>query len=161
MIETERLVLSPVRVEDAGEMATVLADPALYAFTGGAPETTAELAARYTRWVAGAPEPDQTWINLVVRERTTGAAVGYVQATVNPGSADIAWVIGRHWQRNGYASEATNGLIAWLVTAFDIAIVRAMIRADHVASHGVAKRVGMVRTADEVRSEEVWLRAVR
>ena len=160
MIETARLLLSPLRVEDADEMSKVLRDPTMYLFTGGTPETAAQLTARYTRWVAGARKPGQTWINLAVRERASGSAVGYVQATVNPESTDLAWVIGASWQRNGYASEATGALISWLVRAFDVVQFRAMIRADHVASHGVARRVGMVRTLDEVDGEEVWVMAL-
>lgn len=53
----------------------MLGDPGMYAFTGGAPERPEQLAVRYARWVAGATKPGQTWVNLVVRERATGAAV--------------------------------------------------------------------------------------
>jgi RimJ/RimL family protein N-acetyltransferase len=35
-IATERLVLTPLRPEDAGELVGVLGDPALHRFTGGA-----------------------------------------------------------------------------------------------------------------------------
>jgi RimJ/RimL family protein N-acetyltransferase len=129
----------------------------MYAFTGGAPETAAQIAVRYARWVAGAQTPGQTWVNLMVRERTSHAAVGYVQATINPDSTDIAWVIGTQWQRKGYATEATRALIEWLVRAFDVRLLRALIRADHVASHGVAERLGMARTTDEADGEQVWL----
>jgi hypothetical protein len=38
-VRTARLALLPLRVEHAGEMAEVLSDPALHAFTGGAPDT--------------------------------------------------------------------------------------------------------------------------
>lgn len=39
-------------VEDAAVMAEVLADPSLYAFTGGEPPTTDELSRRYGVLVA-------------------------------------------------------------------------------------------------------------
>ena len=42
-IATARLVLNPLRVEDAEEMVSVLGDPALHEFTGGQPSTLAEL----------------------------------------------------------------------------------------------------------------------
>jgi hypothetical protein len=47
-IRTGRLELLPLRVEHAEEMAVVLSDPALHAFTGGVPDT--EIA-----WVVGTP----------------------------------------------------------------------------------------------------------
>jgi RimJ/RimL family protein N-acetyltransferase len=161
MIETQRLHLSPIRVADAAEMSRVLADPAMYAFSGDAPETAERLAVRYARWVAGATKPGQTWVNLVVRERATGAAVGYVQATVNPGAADLAWVIGTAWQRKGYATEATLGMVEWLERVHRVQTFRALIRADHAASHGVATRLGLVRTIDEVDGEQVWRRVLK
>ncbi len=45
-IATARLVLDPLRAEDADEMAQVLADPTLHEFIGGEPATRDELRAR-------------------------------------------------------------------------------------------------------------------
>ena len=160
-LETLRLQLSPVKVADAGEMSRVLSDPALYAFTGGGPESEAELAKRYARWVAGATQPGQTWVNLIVRERNTGDAVGYVQATVNPELADIAWVIGTPWQRRGYAVEATRALATHVASNFHVTTIRALIKAEHVASQRIAERLGMRVTQDVVRGEQVWLGPAR
>ena len=47
------ITLDPLTVEHAEAMAAVLADPALYAVTGGDPPTTEELRARYARQVRG------------------------------------------------------------------------------------------------------------
>ena len=41
------LGLRPLRVDDAAEMAEVLADPSLYEFTGGEPPSVADLERRY------------------------------------------------------------------------------------------------------------------
>ena len=63
MISTARLDLLPLRVEHAAEMAEVLKDPALHAFTGGAPHLPEALVARYERLVAGSPDPAVAWLN--------------------------------------------------------------------------------------------------
>ena len=52
-IATSRLRLVPLRVEDAEEMAAVLAAPSLYAFTGGEPPSAELLRDRYAAQVAG------------------------------------------------------------------------------------------------------------
>ena len=52
-LTTARLVLEPLRPDHARELAPVLDDPALHAFTGGAPESEEQLHARYTRQAAG------------------------------------------------------------------------------------------------------------
>jgi hypothetical protein len=54
-IDTARLALLPLQVGYAEEMAKVLSDPQLYAFTGGEPATAEALAARYERQTAGSP----------------------------------------------------------------------------------------------------------
>ena len=156
-IETGRLSLRPIEVADAPEMALVLADPALYAFTGGAPQSEAELVTRYERWTRGPSDPTRTWWNLVVRER--GVAIGYVQATVKPPRADIAWVIGAPWQGRGYATEAARALLDAVEQAHPVTAIRALIRPDHVASQRIAARLGLARTTEVVDGEDVWSRA--
>ena len=54
-IVTERLLLVPLRPEDADEMVDVLADPRLHQFIGGHPATLEELRARYATLTAGSP----------------------------------------------------------------------------------------------------------
>jgi hypothetical protein len=71
VISTARLELVPLLPEHAGEMAVVLADPALYSFTGGMPPVAQELRARYERWAAGSPDPAVTWRNWVIRLRSS------------------------------------------------------------------------------------------
>jgi len=84
-LRTARLSLTPLRVDDADAMATVLADERLYEFTGGEPPTAAELRGRYARQVAGSGRPDEVWLNWIVR--VGGEPVGYAQASVEPARA--------------------------------------------------------------------------
>jgi len=82
-LESARLVLDPLRVEHADEMAPVLDDQALYEFTGGRPPTREELRRRFASQVAGrSPDGRARWLNWTVRLRATGRAVGTAQATV-------------------------------------------------------------------------------
>lgn len=70
----------------------MLADPALYAFTGGEPPTRNELDRRYRHQVAGSSDVNEVWYNWIIRQG--GATIGYVQATVAHEVADLAWVVG-------------------------------------------------------------------
>jgi RimJ/RimL family protein N-acetyltransferase len=149
---TARLSLLPLEPRYAGEMAAVLADPALYAFTGGEPPSVTELAARYERQVAGPGRADEYWLNWVIR--AGDELIGYVQSTVTRTTAEIAWVIGSAWQGHGYAKEAAIGLVAWL-KAQDLRIV-AHIHPDHSASAAVATAVGLSRTEHIEDGEYLW-----
>ena len=163
-IETVRLTLEPMRVEHAGEMADVLADPRLYEYVGGTPPSAAQLGTRYALQVAGhSPDGRHRWLNWVVRERATGAAVGTVQATVNivdaPKEAEIAWVIGTAYQRRGYATEAAGAMVAWLRSQ-GTATVIAHIHPGHEASMGVARHLGLTATDVIEGGETRWVSAL-
>jgi hypothetical protein len=86
MLRTQRLVLVPLAIADAGEMAVVLADPTLYAFIGGEPLDEATLRRRYAQLVVGhSADGTEAWHNWIVRMKTDHVAVGTVQATVHLG----------------------------------------------------------------------------
>ncbi|MER7948998.1 GNAT family N-acetyltransferase [Streptomyces sp. NPDC096079] len=160
---TGRLDLVPLAALHADEMAGVLADPALHAFTGGAPLTAPELRARYERLVAGSPDPAVVWRNWVVRLRAEDRLAGTVQATVTDGgrTAEVAWVTGKRWQGRGIAREAAAALVA-LLLAEGVRTVVAHVHPDHGASAAVARAAGLRPTDEQQDGELRWeLRADR
>ncbi|QFY14836.1 GNAT family N-acetyltransferase [Nonomuraea phyllanthi] len=130
-------------------MAGVLSDPGLHTFIGGEPLTAQELRARYERLVAGPPG----WRNWVVWSREEERLVGYVQATIDGGSAEIAWVIGTPWQGRGLATAAATALVGRLAEQ-GIGTVVAHIHPDHAASAAVATAAGL-RPTDRWHDGEV------
>ena len=158
-ITTERLLLSPLRAEDAPELVDVLADERLHEFIGGRPATLAELRERYARWVAGSPDPQEAWLNWIARRRSDSQAIGTMQATLTGDdrrfTARVAWVVGVAWQGRGFASEAARALVEWLRSQGAQEIV-AHIHPRHRASAGVAARAGLSPTDQEVDGEQVW-----
>jgi RimJ/RimL family protein N-acetyltransferase len=155
VIPTARLVLEPLRVAHASEMAAVLADPALHAFTGGAPLGEEELRRRYERLVAGSPDPGVAWRNWVIRVIAEDRLAGTVQATLTGDVAEVAWVVGTPWQGRGIATEAARALVGRL-RGEGVATVVAHIRPDHRASAAVARAAGLAPTRDERDGEVRW-----
>ena len=155
-IETERLVLCPLRVTDAAEMVSVLSDTSLYEFTGGEPPTVSELTNRYQQQTAGSGTPDEHWCNWIIRVRSRDRAVGFVQATVVGELADLAWVLGARDQGCGFATEAVMAVSDWLAGR-SVRRIEAHIHPRHEASQAVAERIGMVRTGEcDDEDEEIW-----
>ncbi|WP_219910944.1 GNAT family N-acetyltransferase [Saccharothrix carnea] len=161
VVRTARLRLEPVRVGHAEEMAVVLGDPALYAITGGAPPTADQLTARYERWERPSSDDGREgWLNWVVLRDADDTAVGTVQATTAAGAhglvAEVAWVIGVPFQGHGYATEAAEAVVGWLV-ARGARDVHAHIAPEHLSSEAVARRIGM-RATGEFRDdgEQRW-----
>ncbi|MFI9121652.1 GNAT family N-acetyltransferase [Streptomyces bikiniensis] len=156
-VRTERLDLVPLAAAHAGEMAEVLADPALHAFIGGAPLSPSELRSRYERLAAGSPDPSVAWHNWVVRLRAEERLTGTVQATVTDGgrAAEVAWVVGTAWQGRGIAREAAGGLVA-LLASRGVRTVVAHVHPDHEASAAVARAAGLAPTDRTEDGEVRW-----
>jgi RimJ/RimL family protein N-acetyltransferase len=155
-IGTSRLVLVPIEPGHADEMADVLADPALYAFTGGHPLTPAELRDRYERLAAGSPDPLVTWGNWVIKVQATitgadGAGNGLV--------AEVAWVVGPAWQGQGLAIESARALVGWLGRQGTGEVI-AHIHPDHHASAAVAAAAGLSPAGDWHDGERCWRRVM-
>lgn len=156
-LRSERLTLTPLDVADADEMVEVLSDRELYAFTGGEPPTLEQLRELYRRQSAGSPRDGEDWHNWIVRR--DGAAIGYVQATVTHGAADLAWVVGTAWQGAGYATEASRAMRDRLADR-GVATFSAHIHPGHAASHRVAAKLGLHPTGEvDDGGEEIWASA--
>jgi len=159
---TERLSLEPLSVSHAAEMGPLLDDASLHEFTGGVPLSTAALRVRYAKLARRrSPGGDQLWGNWVMRLRSTGAAVGTLQATLPAagsaaGPAEVAWVVARRAQGRGYAKEAARSLAdrlfaaGWPVTAY--------IHPGHLASQHVARAAGLAPTTTARHGEACWTR---
>lgn len=153
--DTERLALLPLRVEYAEEMAKVLSSPDLYTFTGGEPPTADVLTERYGRQLAGPGRAGEYWLNWVISSLQDDALVGYLQATLTPDAAEVAWVLGVDWQGRGYAKEAATGLVDWL-RAQGADRISAHVHPDHAASAAVATAIGLHRTDQLHDGEHLW-----
>ena len=171
-LETARLHLLPLRIEDAAEAAAAFADPRLHEFTGGQPATAAQLRTRYSRQVDGwSPDGSQGWLNWTVRERQSDAVVGTIQATLqaapsrtgstgSTGStieAELAWAVAVPAQGLGYAREAAGAVVEWLSTQ-RVASYVAHIHPAHHASAAVAAALGLAPTDTTVDGEVEWRR---
>jgi RimJ/RimL family protein N-acetyltransferase len=160
LIESERLILEPLRVSHADEMAAALSDTGLHTFIGGRPATLEELRDRYAAQVIGqSPDGRQGWLNWILRHRHTGEPVGTVQATLTRDRdrcvAELAWVIVVKHQRRGYAQEAAAAMAVWL-QEHGVDTLIAHINPAHQASITIATRLGMHATGVAVDGETRW-----
>lgn len=158
-ISTPRLDLIPLTAGDAEDLFSLVKDPALGRFTGETPPADAEaVRAGFARWEPRrSPDGSELWLNWVLRRREDARAVGYVQATVGEGDAMIAWTVGTSFQRQGFATEAGQALIAWLRDTLGVPSVVGSIHPDNVASQTAARRIGLRPTDRRHEGEVVWV----
>ena len=146
-------------VNDAAELHALLWTPDVNTGTDdGSAASLQDVRARIRRWERRrSPDGSEIWLNWTLRLKDDQTVVGRMQATVTEAWADMAWVIGRRYRSQGYATEAGRCIAAWLLEFFNLGEVRATIHPNNTASQRVATNVGMrgsgERTSD---GDEVW-----
>ena len=159
-MDSQRLRLEPLTVAHAVEMVDVLGFTSIYEYIGGEPPSFEDLQSRYTRQSVGHSDDDaQGWLNWIIRHRDSGAAIGFVQATLQRlgtgMTADVAWVVAPPYQGHGYASEAAEAMARWL-RAHGVKQLVAYVHPDHQASINVARHLGLHATNIRVDGETRW-----
>jgi RimJ/RimL family protein N-acetyltransferase len=157
LLRTERLVLEPLRVDHAEEMAPLLEDPGLHVFTGANPATLAELRTGYELHLTGRSADGGRWLNWILRCREDGVAIGGLEATlIDRGHelvVELAWIIAARYQGRGYAREGAAAMATWLRQHGAHTLI-ADIHQDHTASMAVARALGLSRT-DAVSDDHI------
>ncbi len=156
-LAADGLTLEPQVAAHAAELFPVLRDPRLYTFTDDSePVSEAWLRERFARLESRrSPDGSQHWLNWVVRD-ASGAAVGYVQATVAAdGEAEIAYVFGRQYWRRGYGFAACTAVIAELAAAYGVTRVTATLDPDNAASLALLKKLGLGLVEESAEAHEV------
>jgi hypothetical protein len=92
-------------------------------------------------------------------ERESEIVVGSVNLKGPPdphGDVEVGWGVNEDRQRRGYALEATAAVLKWAATQPGVRRFSATIPEENVPSQELAKKLGMVRTAEIRRSLPVW-----
>ncbi len=144
---TDRLLLRPMRLEDAVSLAARRSEPAVARFQNWIVPYPIEKAEELVADVAAmeGPENERWWMVAIVdpaAEEPVGDLV--VHMTWEMRSAEIGYTLGsRHWGK-GYATEAAQALIEFLFTDPSVTRISASLHPDNIASAMVLERLGFV-----------------
>jgi RimJ/RimL family protein N-acetyltransferase len=159
VIETDRLLLVRITIDDLDEFVAMHAHPDVRRFLGAyeRPQALVRLSADERQW------RERGHGLLAVRERASGAFLGRVSLKHWPEFAEteVGWALRREAWGQGYATEAARASAAWAFANLDIPYLTAMIEPANARSAAVAGRLGMtpLRT-DELMGVPVVVHAI-
>lgn len=153
-LETPRLRLRALRLEDFESFAAMWADAQVVRFIGGKPLTREAAWARFLRqagmWhylgfgVFGLEaRADRAWVGVAGFHDLRRELVPSLEGTMEAG-----WVLAAAAQGRGLAEEAMRAALAWADAVHPARRVTCIIRPDHLASLRVAAKLGFAPWAE-------------
>ena len=142
-MESLRITLEPQVAAHAPEMFVVLQDPRIYDYENEPPQSEEWLRERYARLeTRQSRDGSERWLNWVVR-LSSGEAIGYVQATVEPdGRAFVAYVLASQWWGQGLAQEAVRAMMGELRDTYAVKHFVAVFKKRNERSRRLLQRLG-------------------
>lgn len=155
-LETDRLILEPLRREHAKHLFPTLSDPRLYTFIPqDPPSSVLALETRYQQLEnRRSPAGDETWLNWAIRLKETGKYIGTVQATLcQDKSALLAYELSTEFWGKGYATESCLRVIESLFADCDVVEVIAEVDTRNAASCKLLERLSFERVRTRVGAD--------
>jgi len=144
VLETPRLILREMSMDDLGFVAVMLADPEVMRYYPKC-YTRVEAAAWVQRSMDRyAQHGHGLWL---VSDKATGQAVGQVglvtQTVRGLEEREVGYLIHRPYWRQGLATEAATACRDYAVQVLGSQRVISLIRPENLPSHGVARKIGL------------------
>jgi RimJ/RimL family protein N-acetyltransferase len=161
-LETERLLLRPLSLDDLDVLAGYVADPETMRYIGAGGARTREQALDTLEWMIETFR-SQGFGHLGVVRREDGVLVGRCGLNVwdptswtitrmteaeGPVEIEIAYLFGREHWGHGYATEAVTALRDWALANLELERLIALIYPENVRSVRVAEKLGMQKTGE-------------
>jgi [ribosomal protein S5]-alanine N-acetyltransferase len=156
-LETERLVLRPLRIDDLDALAAFYADPEVMRFIGAGGPVGRNDAKTSLAWMIRVFELDG-FGQLAVTRKEDGIFIGrcgllvwqtdgWQSTSRAEGKGDteleVGYTLGRPYWGRGYATEAATAVRDFALTELGATRLIALIRPGNVASERVAEKLGM------------------
>ncbi len=155
--QTSRLRADPMMQEHAESMFRVLSDESIYAFLPQSPPASVRaLRDRYAAFERrSSPDGSEGWLNWRLALRTSGDAIGFVQATIRRDHASIAYVLHADHRGQGLGREACLALLERLFRSEDVEAVRAEIHEDNERSIRLVHQLGFAAIGFEAEERDL------
>ena len=139
-LESERLLLRPLRLEDAADIQRMAGEWEVARYTANIPHPYE--AGMAEAWIKS--HRDDFEIVFAIERRQDGALVGCigVEPDATTREAEFGYWIGRPYWGAGYATEALSALVDHVFATADVDRVRAAAMPDNRASIRVQEKVG-------------------
>lgn len=161
-LETPRLVLRELALEDVPAVQRWATDPEVYRYMPWGPNTMGQSAEFLRTALAARREEPRRTFELGFARKESGELIGAggcrIRSTVHL-EGDIGYVLRRDAWGNGYATEGAAALVEFGIRVLGLHRIWATCHVDNARSARVLERIGMQREGrlrDHVRARGAW-----
>ncbi len=145
ILQTDRLILRPWKVEDAPALYELAKDPEIGTKAGWSPHRSVNESAQVIKEVFSAPH------TFAIVERDTNKLMGAVglnapelSQVAGEHEMELGYWVGTPYQGKGYATEASQEVIRYGFENLKLSAIWATYFSDNEASHRVQEKLGFV-----------------
>jgi len=147
ILETERLRLRQFRPTDLDPLFELYRDPAIRRYFPDGTRTR-EQTREELEWFSRG-EPLSLWATELKEDDTFVGRCGLLPWTIDGrNEVEVAYMIGKPWQRRGLATEAARALVRHGFETLGLTRIIALVDPAHAESIGVARRAGLLHERD-------------
>lgn len=153
-LETERLILRPINIEDKAEIFNYRSDVETNKYQGWIPKTYSDVDIFIGKLANVFNEPE-TWFQFVIIEKHTQKIVGDLGVHFldkENKQSEIGCTLSKDFQNRGYAFEAVKSVIYYLFNNLNKHRITASIDPDNVSSRKLVEKLGFRMEAHFVES---------
>lgn len=142
VLETERLILRPITLDDAADLFEYASDPENTKMTFPTHKSIDE-----TNWVIANLFMSAPLGNFAIELKASGKMIGTCDLRINEGekSAELAYAINKKYWGQGYAPEAAGKLVEFAFETLKIERLWAKFASGNPASGRVMEKLGMTQ----------------
>jgi RimJ/RimL family protein N-acetyltransferase len=141
LVETERLLLSPVTLADIDEFVRLHEDPEVARFMGSPDRDW------LVQWAEGSTREweELGYGRMTIRDRESGAFLGRTGLKRWPQfeETEVGWALRPEARGRGIATEGAAATLGWAAERFHLPYITAMIQSTNTASIAVSERLGL------------------
>lgn len=141
-IETERLILRPLSIDDAADLFVVRRDPETVRYWDSGPHTHVD---QTRSMIEGSLNRPGAWWAICRRDDPSSVAIGLIGFLGNAGVPGIGYILRRDQWRQGFGAEALRAVVTYGFNEFGFDRAELWIHEGNVASQRLAERVGFSR----------------
>lgn len=145
MIETDRLIVCPIKEFDYDDICEYGCDEETGKYMIHWPKTKEEISNFISDCIFFMSSENPVWYEFVIRLKETSKVIGNVSLIIKNSEAEIGWISNKKFWNNGYMSEAVKAVIKEAFNNLSVNRIIATCADMNIGSYKVMEKCSMKR----------------